>query len=50
MYQVTIQPFAKIIGPAPGARGQFVAPILTENGVNVQSAVKYAFGLGTYLP
>jgi len=47
-YQETIQPLAKIIGSAPGTKSRFIAPILTENGVNVQSAVKYAVGLGNY--
>jgi len=45
-YQETIPSFAKLINAAPGAKCCFMAPIVTENGENVSSAVKYAAGLG----
>jgi len=44
-YQETWPAFIETIKPAVGGKGQFFAPILTENDVNVQSAVKYALGL-----
>ncbi len=46
-WETTMQPLLlKIIGPVPGVKGHFIAPLLTENGVNVESAVKYGLGIG----
>jgi len=49
IYREIALPFVKTIRSAPGAKSQFFAPILTSNGLNVQSAVRYALGLGAYL-
>ena len=46
-YEESIRPFLHIIESTPGSKSQFVGPVLTENGLNVKSAVKYAAGLGT---
>ena len=32
--------------PARGIKAQYLAPISTENSINVQSAIKYALGIG----
>lgn len=46
-FEGTIQPIlSKTLNLAQGIKWQFIAPMLTENGENVQSAVKYALVLG----
>lgn len=47
IFEGTLQPLLiKAVSSAPGIKAPFIGRLLTENGLNVQSAVKYALGLG----